>query len=369
MTKKKRILTIGGATEDIFLDYQQAQTMLINTKQGQRSCLVLEEGAKLEINQLTYTTGGGATNSATSFERQGFDVTACCKLGLDVQGQYIKEQLITNNIDTKAVSFHETIPTGLSCIIKAPSGNHTILAYRGANTTLKASDIPFDMFKNMDLLYVTSLSGESSKQLGVIIEKALAAKVPVALNPGASQLASCTKGLCTALYGIDILILNADEAKTFLYALMQSDENLKKELTQKAPGITNIGELSQESMYKDMHFTIERYFKIILSRGTRVAVVTNGAEGVYVATKDTMYFHKSLPATVINTVGAGDAFGSTFVGSLAADYSLEEAIVRGILNAVSVISSLNAKDGLLNARELDQRLKDVGIAGISTFLL
>ncbi len=85
---------------------------------------------------------------------------------------------------------------------------------------------------------------------------------------------------------------------------------------------------------------------------------------MYVATQDTIYFHESFPANVINTEGAGDAFGSGFVGSLAQGYTLQESLIRGILNAVSVISSLNAKDGLLTNDELDTRFKEVGVSGI-----
>ncbi len=371
MTKKKRILTIGGATEDIFLEYQQAQTMLINTKQGPRSCLVLPEGAKIEIDQLTYTTGGGATNSAVSFERQGFEVTSCCKLGSDAQGRYIIEELHKAHIDTKAIIYNKTMPTGLSCIIKSPSGNHTILAYRGANATLETQDIPFDLFKEIDQLYVTSLSGKSSAQLMPILIEAQKQGVPVAINPGSSQLASCTKGVCQALTAIDILILNADEATLFLYALMQSDTKLQKELTQKQDDPKNSlkGELFKTRTYKEMNFNVKLYVKAVLSRGCRIAVITNGAEGVYVATQNTIYFHASFPANVINTVGAGDAFGSGFVGSLAQGYSLEESLIRGILNAVSVISSLNAKDGLLTDEELDKKLQEVGTHNIQTYAL
>jgi sugar/nucleoside kinase (ribokinase family) len=85
-------------------------------------------------------------------------------------------------------------------------------------------------------------------------------------------------------------------------------------------------------------------------------VVTNGAEGVYVATNDRLYFHKSMHVKVVNTLGAGDAFGSSFVGALYAGNDVSDAIRYGIVNSASVIQHAGAKTGLLSAAALKERI-------------
>ncbi len=46
---------------------------------------------------------------------------------------------------------------------------------------------------------------------------------------------------------------------------------------------------------------IRTFFKTILALGPRIVVVTNGAEGVYVAQSNKIYFHPSLGLEVVST--------------------------------------------------------------------
>ena len=73
-----------------------------------------------------------------------------------------------------------------------------------------------------------------------------------------------------------------------------------------------------------------------------------------------MYFHPALETkSVINTLGAGDAFGSTFCGSVFNQHSIEKSIIFGLVNSSSVIGFHDAKSGLLTKEELIQRAKNI----------
>ena len=102
--------------------------------------------------------------------------------------------------------------------------------------------------------------------------------------------------------------------------------------------------------------------KQLTRRGPSLLVVTNGIEGVYVATKDMLYFHPSLHVEPVSSLGAGDAFSSGFIGSLAHKKSLEEAIVCGVINASAVIQSLDAQEGLLSLADMEKRFQKQGLA-------
>ena len=103
-------------------------------------------------------------------------------------------------------------------------------------------------------------------------------------------------------------------------------------------------------------FNLLHFFKEVHARGPKTIVVTNGAEGVYVSSENTIYFHPSIPIKIVNTLGAGDAFGSTFVAGLALYKSVEMAIRCGIVNSLSVITHKDAKSGLLHKDELEYEL-------------
>lgn len=98
---------------------------------------IIARGSKIEVDAIEYYTGGGATNSAISLSRLGFDVTTFCKVGNDNQANAITQELTQEKINTDLIIQHKKISTGSSFIIPCPSGNRTVLIYRGANITIE----------------------------------------------------------------------------------------------------------------------------------------------------------------------------------------------------------------------------------------
>ena len=354
-----KLLTIGGATHDMYLINSSLRTIDLHNM----PYIILQADSKIEIEKIESAIGGGATNSAVSFKRLGFDVSIVCQVANDDAGRMIKKELEAQHIYTKYVSTSSTGATGISCIIPAPDGRRTILVYRGVNSTLTESQLPLAQLHEFNQLYVTSLSGESSKLLRTIAQKAHELTIPIATNPGGSQLAfgEGATVLFESLPFLDILILNAQEAEQFMHTLPK--ETLRS--AQIINSHENLPNLLSENHSKT--FNCISYCATILDQGPSIVVVTNGAEGVYVATKNRILFHPSFPITVTNTVGAGDSFGSCFVASLAEKKSIEQALVNGMLNSASVISHSNAQEGLLTKAELEKKAAHAGISKIQSF--
>ncbi len=355
-------MTIGGATQDIFIVYEDAETLHLHTKKSKQSFLLLKEGGKVEVKEILYSSVGGANNAAFSFKKLGLEVTPFLKIGDDEAGKFILKKLAEAKIPTKHIIQAKGKSTGISFVIPSLERDRTILAYRGINSSISKAEFPFNQIKEHDYLYVTSLSGESSQLLLPITQMAKKNKVFVATNPGTSQLVAGASMLRESLPNIDILILNSTEAQTFMHSLVQADASLKSSLKgskRKKNGLKKPKLLEKPMIIEDVLFSLDKFFQEVTGYGTKVVVVTNGADGVYLATKDQILFHASLPVKVVNTLGAGDAFGSTFVGTLAAGKSLEQALRYGILNAASVISSMDTKQGLLSMRELEKREKNL----------
>ena len=53
MVKTSKIVTIGGATQDIYLQYQGTDYMKIVESGGERSYMLFESGAKVEVEKTT----------------------------------------------------------------------------------------------------------------------------------------------------------------------------------------------------------------------------------------------------------------------------------------------------------------------------
>src|SRR3989304_1626462 len=127
-----KVFAIGGATQGIFLQNAGADTMTINKRNAAQTFMLFESGQKVEIEELFYLTGGGATNSAVSFKRLGFDVSCFCTIGTDAAGKTVLADLATEGVNTTLIKQTPDHPTGVSCILNTPHGERTVFAYRGA---------------------------------------------------------------------------------------------------------------------------------------------------------------------------------------------------------------------------------------------
>lgn len=368
----KKIVTLGGVMRDIFIEYESAQMLHLQGTQSEQTFILIQEGKKVDVKNIAYHVGGGAANSAVSFARLGFEVEAFFKVGDDQEGEYIIDQLAKENVSTQHVVRAKDQKTGSSFIIPCSSGNKATLAYRGANLTLQESELPWDAIASCDQLYITSLSAHASQLLLPITNYAKKNKKPVAVNPGTSQLDQGAPVLRDSLKNIDILILNSDEAQQFMLALVQTNPELAQQVTQPRPTQNNLQAprlLQSPLIYQHICFSFPQYFREVLSRGPKIVVVTDGAQGVYVATKDTIYFHPSLPSKVVSTIGAGDAFGSCFVATIIQGKTIEQALAAGSLNSRSVIEHVGTQTGLLTQPQLQDLLKDVNMTLIQKFKL
>src|SRR3989344_899111 len=95
------IITIGSATRDVFM---RARGLVVvkdpNFKTGAAECMAL--GSKMEIDEIFYTVGGSAANTAVTFARQGLSTACIARVGKDLRGEEIVRVLAQENVDTHA---------------------------------------------------------------------------------------------------------------------------------------------------------------------------------------------------------------------------------------------------------------------------
>lgn len=362
---------MGGALQDIFIEFEDPYMLHMHLQKKDQSFIALEEGKKITVDRVNSFVGGGATNTATSFKRLGFNVESFFKIGADPAGDFIIKHMQKEQVHIDRIIQDPQEQTGISFIMPCPSGNKAALVYRGANLTLTQKEIPLSLIDTCEQLYITSLSFNLAKLLPHIVMYAKKKHKLVAVNPGSSQVRNETNHLIRALPYIDTLILNSYESKLLMDSLLKNKANVQEakrihisKRSQKIPQL-----LQKSTVFGPSCFDIQEYFKEILSHGPSIVVVTNGAEGVYAASGNTIYFYPSPKTKVVSTVGAGDSFGSAFIASLLNEKTIEQALVAGTLNSSSVISHIGTQTGLLTKKELEKRLKKADFTLLQTFKL
>lgn len=303
-----KIVTIGAAVQDVFLSNSDAFAPVCLDPD---TCFQqLELGSKADVNTIFFSTGGGATNAAVTFARQGFDVRFMGMIGHDPAGQAVLDDLDKENINTELLKVSDTHNTGFSVLLVAPSGERTVLTYRGASTHYRLEDLTLEGVE-ADWIYVTTLSG-SMEVLDQLFSQAKAMGAKVFFNPGKKELAEKDR-LRGLLEDVDVLLVNRQEAMELVH-----------------------GHELEELVRHALHIV-------------PTVIVTDGANGVAASDGKTLVrAGRYIEQKTVDQTGAGDAFGSGFLSQWAVGKSLKDSIIFASANSASVVAKMGTKQGILH---------------------
>jgi len=320
------IITFGSAAQDIHLK-SKAFTLIKDDKDfmtGTGICLNL--GSKVEIEDIIFTTGGGGTNVAATFAKQGFKTAFCGAIGVDSAGLEIVRELKQLRIDTKFVVKKKEKHTNQSVIISNTGEDRTILVYRGASDILTGKDIPYKKIKSTKWIYLAPLTNLLCDEFENIVNFAKENKIKIAVNPSEQQLALTEEKLKNVFSKVDILFLNQEEA-SFLTKIPFSEE--------------------------------QNIFKKISQMGANIVVMTKGGDGVVAF--DGKYLYSAgvnQNRKIVDTTGGGDSFAAGFLSDyIRTDGDIEKSIQLGLANSEANLSEIGAKIGLLDKTSEFERAK------------
>lgn len=300
-----KIICIGAAVQDVFL----LGKIFTPEKEENGYFNEFKLGSKNDVEQVIFSTGGGATNAAVTFARQGFHAYYMGKVGNDVAGMAILDALHGDDIDTSLVRISRDTGTGYSVLLLAPSGERTILTYRGASTHYDPRVNDFHDSR-ADWIYLSSFEGNFDA-LETIFEYAAKHDIKVAMNPGKKELEHTVR-LRELLPRLAVLSAN------------------KEEMMMLFPGDTTT-ELAKNA-----------------SEVVPVVIVTDGPKGAAACNRQKIVragVYENVP--VVDRTGAGDAFSSGFVAMIAKGETLEHAVRFASANSTSVVSKIGAKAGII----------------------
>jgi ribokinase len=308
------VISLGTATLDVFL---KSLGMEIETDEPEKEICV-RYGAKLEVSEIHFETGGGGTNSAVTFARQGLKVACVTQIGDDFAGRRVLEDLKKEGVVTKFLHILPRHQTDYSTVLWVPDGGRTILIYRGP-TRLEKENIPWSKLKTR-WFYVGSLEGNLE------IVRRLISDFPqtkIAWNPGGRELKQ-RKEILELLPKITVLNLNKEEMMELL--AFSSQPSAVSSLLKKAQQLP-----------------------------CRYIVITDDRKGAHLWDREEkIWWHSGIfeESPRVETLGAGDSFGSGLVTGLIKNWSIEDCLWLATANASSVVTKVGAKKGILTEKDL-----------------
>ena len=334
-------ITIGSATQDVFVQSDVASIVSVSQIEKKSEFMSFPYGAKTEIADFSKNLGGGAVNTATNLANLGFKTSTIIKLGNDELNSTIKLKLAQSGVDIMNIIDSDKHLTGFSIILVSFQGDRTVLAHRGANAHVNEKEINFEAIKKARWVYVSPLSGNSNKILDKVAKFCEENNVTLCINAGTTALKKGEKYFKNILHTAQVVVMNKEEAT--LVTKIQIRQDTKE----------------QKFSCNEIHPDIVSMLKALRSDTKAITVITDGKNGAYCYDGNNIYVCPTFPAVVTSTLGAGDAFASTFCATIDKyNWDIERALKYATINSASVCTHFGAQEGFLKFDEIEKKLKE-----------
>ena len=336
-----KVVTIGSATMDVFVECDDANIVSVCTKNKSSDFMSYPYGSKIDISTFSSNVGGGGVNTACNFGNLGFDTSAIFKIGKDFYADGILDYFKKQSVKLDYIIRDKNASTGFSVILVSFQGDRTVLAHRGANAEIRKEEINFDAIKNADFMYVAPLNGDSNKVLEPIVKFASKCGTNICFNAGTTSLKKGYKHLKPILESAHVVVMNKEEAAMATGIIVRPDTKTER--------------FSKEIIHPD----VKEMLKQLKIKDYQIVVITDGNKGAYAYNGKKFYFCETFPSEVVSTLGAGDAFASTFCAALhKTKIDIGKSLMYASVNSASVVSKFGATEGLLNFKQIEKKLKE-----------
>ena len=239
------------------------------------------KGETILGNSFETFQGGKGANQAVAVAKLGLPVSLIGKVGNDVFGDELLENLNRETVDTSMIVRHEG-PSGVAFIyvFEQTSENH-IIVISGSNKEVKSNQISDKELSTSDVL-ISQLEVPPLEIEDLFIR---------AKNSGTYRM------------------LNAAPA-------LEISKNLIRETDLLVMNESELENLSERSVDNENIDSIAEAIKVLNLKTTQSIAVTLGSKGVYVYTNQKGDFIDGHKIEAVDTTGSGDCF----IGALATHY-------------------------------------------------
>jgi 5-dehydro-2-deoxygluconokinase len=292
----------------------------------------LEHGVGLEdVRTFEKFLGGSATNVAVAAARYGRRSALVTRTGNDPFGRYVRLEAERLGVDPAFITAADGPPTPVTFCEVFPPDDFPLYFYRyptAPDLQLEVADLPLDAVRDAKVFWstVTGLSQEPSRSTHVTAWQARERRTHTVLDLDYRPMfwadpAEATTQVGRALEQVTVAVGNREECEV---AVGETDP--------------------------------QRAADALLERGLELAVVKQGPKGVLAATADERLEVLPHPVSVVNGLGAGDAFGGALVHGLLAGWSLHRVMEFANVAGAIVAGRLECSTAMPDESEVEQAL-------------
>lgn len=283
------------------------------------------------ITDYRLRIAGAESNVAIGAAKLGHTAGWISRLGEDEFGQYVRNMVRSEGVDTSGVTFDPDYPTGLMFKQLGEGEESQVFYYRrdSAATRLCAGNISDSLMVGARIFHLTGITPVLSKSCReAAMYAAKLAKSHGALlsfDPNIRRKlwgkADYTGLLMEWVHSADILLFGLDEA----CALLGCNEP-------------------------------EKIFSALFKMGVRYAVLKDGARGAWVGTPEKICRIPPVKCLCVDPIGAGDAFDSAFLCGVLEGRDVETCGRMGAIAGALVTQTVGDIEGYPSADRMQEML-------------
>ncbi len=272
--------------------------------------------------ELVTAPGGKGANQAVGAARAGGDVTFIARVGQDMFGDQAVAGFQRDRIHVDHVYRDQTCPSGVALIFVARDGENSIAVASGANRRLSPADVQKakQAFAHARVLVVQLETPLPTVQAAV--ELAREHSVRVILNPAPARRLPDK-----LLRRVSILTPNESEAELLTGIKVRNNASAT------------------------------RAAEALLAKGIEVVIVTLGARGALIATREARTFVRGFKVKAVDTTAAGDVFNGALAVALAEGRELAEAVRFANAAGALSVTRMGAQPSAPLRQEIEQFLR------------
>ena len=331
MNNEFDFIAIGDIVVDAFINLKAAKT---REEKGQTElCFSFADKVPYEWLEEISAVGNSA-NAGISASRLGLRTALVTNVGDDDRGRQCQQVLEEEKVSGNFIKINAGQKTNY----------HFVLLYQADRTILvKHTEFDYQLPKigMPKWIYLSSLAENSLPYHDKIAQYLKEnPEVNLTFQPGTFQMELGYEKLKEIYQRSKVFFCNVQEAKRILGEIQPT--------------------LIASFVGQEKQAVIIKLLQEMRKLGPEIVVITDGPDGAYADDGDKTLFVPMYPDLdkPIDRTGAGDAFASAFTGALVLEKNLEEALLWGPINSMSVVHFVGAREGLLTREKLEEYLKN-----------
>lgn len=282
-------------------------------------------GELVAVETMSLLTGGCALNVAIDLSKQDVQCGVIGKVGRDVWGGFIREDLSRWGIESDRIGISDRFPTSQTMVLLCRSEDRRFVHTFGANRDFRAIDIDRDYIRRARVFYLggyLALPELEPEGVADIFRFCRESGVTTVLDVVVSSQFKHNGELQTVLPHTDVFLPNNDEA--FL--------------------LTGRNDPAEQAL-------------ALSDWGARTVVITLGPRGTVTRSSGRLVRSSAFSVDSIDPTGGGDAFAAGYIVGLLKGWSLEGCLGYASALGASCTRATGCHEGVFTASEAEAFLE------------